>query len=78
MLWPDERAMPAELVALIDNPYILESLRADLQKARQEVEERGSVGYVTKANIQRALHLLTDEEREKILSHSLHDRETKK
>jgi hypothetical protein len=77
MLWPDERTMPAALKALIDNPHTPESLKADLLQARREVEDRGAVGYVTKANIQRALFFLTEEERERILSYYLPDQGAK-
>lgn len=73
MLWINERTMPEELVALIDNPYTPEGLRKDLLTARREIEQVGAVGYVTKANIERGLHYLSDTQREQIQSYYDHE-----
>jgi len=69
MLWIDERSMPEDLIALIDNPNTPEDLRKDLLAARVEIEQTGAVGYVTKANIERGLYHLSDAQKEQIQSH---------
>ena len=75
MLWLNERAMPEELVALINNPYTPERLRADLLTARREIEQTGAVGYVTKGSIERGLHNLSDKQRAQIQSDYDHESE---
>jgi hypothetical protein len=69
MLWIDERSMPEELIALIDNPYTPEDLRKDSLAAQVEIEHAGAVGYVTKANIERGLYHLSDAQKERIQSY---------
>jgi len=52
MLWVNERQIPDELLALLDDPTTPKKLWELIAKARDEVEKYGAVTYHTKANIE--------------------------
>ena len=52
MLWIDERSLPSELEALIDDPATPEELWKEIVRARDEIDGQGAVTYSTKARIE--------------------------
>ncbi len=68
--WMNEREVPSELLKLIDVPEVPNEFRAEVMRAKDEVENNGAVNYPTKARIEYYIHkyqellekLLQDEE----------------
>jgi hypothetical protein len=52
MLWINEREVPEELLALLDEPSTPKELWILISMAQDEVKSRGAVTYPTKANIE--------------------------
>jgi hypothetical protein len=52
MLWINERKVPEELLALLDDPATPKELWMLITIAQDEVKSRGAVTYPTKANIE--------------------------
>ena len=55
MLWINERKVPEELLALLDDPSTPKELWMLIAKAQNEVKISGAVTYPTKANIETML-----------------------
>lgn len=50
--WYDERQVPSKLLELLDIPDVPNELRAEIMRAKDEVERYGAVNYPTKARIE--------------------------
>ena len=60
MYWVNERAVPSELLELLNIPEVPNVLRAEIIRANDEVERQGAVNYPTKARIEYYIHKYQD------------------
>jgi hypothetical protein len=56
-VWSDERNMPMELIELFKLEGIPEDLKLEIEKANNEIYDYGAVTYITKANVERLIHM---------------------